>query len=366
MELLRDIFKFDLNILLEKLNLENFIQYFNIIDDIIKSKDVEIKLKQEYCDKILIFCLNKIFKISENESIDDSTTTSTVILKYFETCCQYASKSVFDFLLKFYLNYFIKCILSTNSDLSLNSIKMTDEIIRKLFEKSEEKYKILLKNHFLFNLKQIQLLNNYYNIIMQRVITEINEKNESISSIIDENKEFLQYLGNISLKFLFEIDNSNINLVRLCVHTIEKLIKVNLFFKNFILNKCFEIIRTSFEDNTSLVSNKKRLESYWEDINMYLLTTIADYLVVCDDDVKFLDKYQFWYLCQMSLTHTNALTRKRGLYLLKRTIDFSITNKIKIVCNDGPTGTLLFDSSLAVWNDFFLCIELFEETSASF
>jgi hypothetical protein len=224
-----------------------------------------------------------------------------------------------------------------------------------MIKKCDEKKRILFKNDVLFNLKQVSLLNNYYNIIMQ----------QSSDCIIRENRELLENLIEITLKFLFEIDNTNIILIRICVNTIEKLLKVNLNLKAFILDKCLQLTKSSYEDLSSLILNKKRLESHCEDINMFLLTTIADYIIVNESngDNGYLNKYQFWYLLQTSLIHTNALTRKRGLYLLKRTIDFSLTNKTRITCDEEKNFCFLFDSSLSIWTDFFLCIELFEETS---
>ena len=358
MELLKDIYKFDLKILYQKLTIDNFYQYFNIIDEIVKSGSTEVLVKQDYCDKILIFCLNKLFLVNDTQD----EPLSTIILQYIQLCSEYTSKNVFDFSIKYFIHYFLKCIQSNNSNLSLSTTKTCDEIINELVEKSEEKNRILLKNDISFNLNQINLLNNFYNIIMQRLILK-NESNDSVF-IIRDNEGLLNNLIEIALKFLHEIDQTNINLVRLCVHTIEKLIKLNSSFKNSILAKCLEVIKSSYEELSSLIFNKKRLESHCEDINMFLLTTIADYIIVIENN-DYLNKHQFWYLLQSSLVHTNALTRKRSLYLLKRTIDFSLTNKTRIAsCDEDEKNTCsLFDSSLTIWSDFFLCIELFEETS---
>lgn len=87
--------------------------------------------------------------------------------------------------------------------------------------------------------------------------------------------------------------------------------------------------------------------------------------------LEFLSKSEFWHLIQTGLTHTNSLTRKRALYLLKRTTDFALVNKIKInsayhdqYLNGSETVNVnLFNAESSLWNDFFLCIELLEETS---
>lgn len=370
MELLKEIYKFDLKILLKKLTIDNFCEYFQIVDEIVKSESVEFKIQQEVSDTILIFCLNRLFSQTDSSN-QELSSTSTVILQYVQLCSHCASKNVQSFLVKYYIYNFIRCILSSNSNLSLNTTKLCDGINGKLFEKRDEKDKILLQNEFSFNLKQINLLNNYYNIIIQSLISKINsDSNENDSSsefIINENKELLERLIEITLKFLHEIDNTNVNLIRLCVHTIEKLIKLNSYFKNFILSKCLEILKYSYNSLSSLVLDKKRLESHCEDLNMYLLTALADYIIVNESRNDYLNGHQFWYLLQASLAHTNTLTRKRGLYLLKRTIDFSLTNNIRVTCDDdcsiNNNYCYLFDSNLTVWNDFFLCIELFEETS---
>ena len=359
MELLKDIYKFDLELLFEKLNSDNFCQYFNINEDIIKSNSIEIKFKQKFCDKILIFCLNNLF-------LTNDSVATTTILQYIQLCSQYASKNILNFLLKYYINNFIKCIQSNNSNLNLNTTKTAESINRRLLETTDEKHKNILKIDIAFTINQINLLNNYYNIFMQSITTQTNDK----SIFIDENKKFLESLVEISLSLLYEMDNSSINLIRLCVHTIEKLIKLNSHFKLSILSKCFDIINTSYDElfnnEKNLITDKKRLESHCEDINMHLLTTLADYIITSDTgSIYYLDKYQFWYILQVSLTHTNALTRKRSLYLLKRTIDFSTTNNFQIVCPDSGDKNycLLFDSFSSVWNDYFLCVELFEETS---
>jgi hypothetical protein len=98
---------------------------------------------------------------------------------------------------------------------------------------------------------------------------------------------------------------------------------------------------------------------------------------------------EYWLLIQKGLVHTNSLTRKRALYLLKRTTDSVMikSNKKSKTCNDEDLSRFdfrsdyyneftqennsdsliskvyLYEAASPLWNDFFLCIELMEETS---
>jgi len=84
-------------------------------------------------------------------------------------------------------------------------------------------------------------------------------------------------------------------------------------------------------------------------------------------------KAEYWQIVQTALSHTNSLSRKRALYLLKRTTDLAQGSGIRITSNyfetysrpneQTPIDVHLYDANSAHWNDFFLCIELLEETS---
>ncbi len=88
-------------------------------------------------------------------------------------------------------------------------------------------------------------------------------------------------------------------------------------------------------------------------------------------DFSHLKNNEYWRLIQTGLCHTNSLTRKRALYLLKRTVDYFQTRQRNIESlihsDDLSAKMCLFDISgrhhVNQWHVYFMFIEILEETS---
>lgn len=143
-------------------------------------------------------------------------------------------------------------------------------------------------------------------------------------------------------------------------------------FKEEVLSKTFQMLKETADRD--LQTNGKRLENFKQDTNLSLLTSLAEFLMPVGNDknstnsIEYLQLKEFWELVQNGLVHTNPITRKRALYLLKRTTDMARVNRIDVKSCFGSQNQAicLYDSSSTAWNDYFLCIELMEETSVSF
>ncbi|KAI8482105.1 Tar (HIV-1) RNA binding protein 1 [Branchiostoma belcheri] len=99
-----------------------------------------------------------------------------------------------------------------------------------------------------------------------------------------------------------------------------------------------------------------------------LLCGLADHFFggACSFDVS--SQGEFWALLQVGLlTGTNAVTRKRAMYLLKRALDTISRHDRTITCADADTGLLFWWSParsaqlMPVWQDYILIIETLEE-----
>ncbi|CAH1262094.1 TARBP1 [Branchiostoma lanceolatum] len=99
-----------------------------------------------------------------------------------------------------------------------------------------------------------------------------------------------------------------------------------------------------------------------------LLCGLADHFFggTCSFDVT--SQGEFWALLQVGLlTGTNAVTRKRAMYLLKRAIDTISRCDRTVTCADANAGLLFWWSPahaaqlMPVWQDYILIIETLEE-----
>lgn len=326
-------FKFDYsNFISNQLNEENFIDYLQIVSEIINSTRSDDDLKAN-CDKVLHLCLVKIFEIDDEKSL----------INYIELASQHCSSYMKDQLVEVYLFYLVK-IIQNNNNIHLNYTN----------NKQENKY---FKNHLVnFGVKQINFLNNYLNYLS---FNHLKSTDPSVKSLID-----------FSLKVLEKSDENDQQLSNLCISTLSKLVSSNNEIKENVLSAYFSQLKLNYFLS---LNEKKRLESFRQDNSLTVLTSLADYLMPINSthstDSVYLNISEYWRLIQMGLSHTNSLTRKRALYLLKRTTDYARTHQLVqksdyYVIYNNNQKVHLYDGSLNnEWNDYFINIEILEETS---
>ena len=101
-----------------------------------------------------------------------------------------------------------------------------------------------------------------------------------------------------------------------------------------------------------------------------LLCALADWLFSYKDPsgvmLKLLSKTEFWLVLQSGFYHSNSLTRKQAMYLLKRILD--TLDKSDVSVSDSSLADVKFWWSLEakkellnVWNDYILLMETLEE-----
>ena len=101
-----------------------------------------------------------------------------------------------------------------------------------------------------------------------------------------------------------------------------------------------------------------------------VLCALADWLFLDKDPsgvtLKLLSKSEFWLVLQSGFYHSNSLTRKQAMYLLKRILD--TLDKGDASVNDSSLADVKFWWSaeakkelLNVWNDYILLMETLEE-----
>ncbi len=151
----------------------------------------------------------------------------------------------------------------------------------------------------------------------------------------------------------------------LCVKIISNIARQSNQLKDLVLNKTFsKLEETSILKgcpNNNSINNRKRLENFIQDANLSLLTSLAEFLLPVTDnpnpEINYLKLTRFWELIQNGLVHSNSLTRKRALYLLKRATDTASLKRLNVdTCH-------LYNVRATCWTNFFLCIEMMEETS---
>ena len=329
-------FKFDYtNFISNQLNADNFIEHQAIVTEIIttnKSKE----FLQENCDKIIDICLIKMFETKDEQTL----------LKYIELAAPDCSPKIRDQLIQVYLFYFNKVIQSNNEIHLNNNIKQLSLEQNKYF-----------KHHLTsFNQKHINFINSYLNYL---TFDHLNAKDTKVEFLID-----------ISLNVLEDSDENDQLISKLCINTLSKLAGSNQGLKNCVLSSYFSLLRSSICNLT--LNDKKRLESFRQDTNLSLLTSLADYLLPINNnnfEASYLKSTEYWRLIQSGLIHTNSLTRKRALYLLKRTTDYSNSHiqvqksDYNVLYSSSNQQVFLYDGILSEWNEFFMCVEIMEETS---
>ena len=156
----------------------------------------------------------------------------------------------------------------------------------------------------------------------------------------------------------------------MCINAVSNICHSANSFKEMVLEKSFKKLK----ETAQLIdtSEKKRLESFIQDSNLGLFTSLAEFFMPVGSqqtNIEYLKLTEFWHMIQVGLSHTNSLTRKRALYLLKRTTDIASVNKVDVTSNfvdvseKEKKNVYLYDSKSKIWNEYFLCLEMMEETS---
>ena len=417
---LRDIYKLDLNQVLDnELNKENLIDYYSLIHEIIESlkrnlkKSTSVKTSQHLeknSDKILQLCLNKLsISIGKNDQLvlDNAnldinyidSKSDTVLINYIRLCSPHCSTRLSLALFKAYLVYFSKILVINKLNIlnhaSLNTILGLSNNFFKMHDSNGSDHTL--------DLKQINFLLNYFNLIATNNLKSIDFGNDS------SNKQMLEFLVDSSLFMLHRMNDNNL-LNKLCINTLTKLACINKLTRNLVLTKVHlkikenlkneniyqpqsESVNTNHIEQQQVVNylneNKKRTESFVQDLDLNLLASLGDNIadsalesISNNEFINLLTKSEYWHLIQSCLAFTNSLSRKQALYLLKRSIDIALVNKLEMNSsyfdsfsmsnvtnqNTNLNGNSLkpihlFQATWSIWNDFFLCIELLEETS---
>lgn len=142
-------------------------------------------------------------------------------------------------------------------------------------------------------------------------------------------------------------------------------------FRSQVLSHCLQLVSaTQTEQHGN--DRKKRVESHVNVIELSLITSLAEEIFrrVDDEECAYLDKSVFWALVQQGLVHPNQLTRRQALYLLKRANDSAAhidkeCVRLRLSQMFGTETIYFYRPDWVVWNDFFLCIEVLEETSVN-
>jgi hypothetical protein len=416
---LREIYKLDLKVVLDKIvNKDNFIDYYALVHEIIESmKDQNQNHANEVLEanseKILEFCLNRLalnldrtktndLKLERTEDFDLNSWNlqhETVLINFMKLCSLNCSAKFSLILLEAFLVFVLKLIVLNKFD--LHHIKKYDELRAELnlsenFFQTNESHDSSIATTL--DLRKINFLINYFNLIASHNLKSLDFDKNTF------NKLLIEYLIDAVL-FLFHRANDNQNLSRLCINTLNKLAYISKSVRNLVLVKVFEKFSLNLKnenlykfylgtENANSNSqhqqmlnysneNKKRLESFVQDLDLNLLASLGDHITESalesltesnsENFINYLNKSEFWFLIQSCLAHTNSLSRKQALYLLKRSIDLAQVHRIEInsdyfdnfYSNEKKTENKvwLFQSEWSAWNDFFLCFELLEESS---
>jgi hypothetical protein len=405
-ENLRDIYKFDFkHFLTSVVTQENFFEHYQLIEEIFESLKSDTKnstesrqLLESVSDKLLNFCLSRLFvDVAENQfrvdsqQLDFNNLNANEIINFVRLCSSFCSTNIATALFKVFIVYIIKIMVVNKLNYSKYSALGSElGLNEKFFATSNETGNVI-------EIKQVNFLLNLFNLIASNNLKSINF--ETIKS----NQKLLEILIDASLFTLHKLNDNNL-LGKLCINTLTKLGYINKTIRNSVLVQVFERLKENlqgeviYQKASQTIINyvndsKKRLESFIQDLDLNLLASLGDHIAESALDsvsdpkyINYLTKSQFWHLIQSCLAHTNSLSRKQALYLLKRSIDLALVNKIEMNSSYYDTFSVidsnqnnlvqmngesksnvlkvnLFQATWSAWNDFFLCIELLEETS---
>jgi hypothetical protein len=405
-ECLKDIYKLDLKAIFSSvLNKENFTNYFSIVSSILNILDKEnVQSKndqsiEDHCDRILEFCIERIHislgKVNGQQKVLFSQLAQImpnqpqldIILKYFRLCIPRASIRMKFTLFKIYLIYFIKFINGKYE--SINTTLDVKESLQLLNCFDTDEINAFMTSNLPvseYNLKQRNFLTSFFTLVLNESSNFGNGKVE---------KAIIEFIIDYNLSVLYGINDNDSSIITMCVNFLSRL-ATNCNLTSLVLSKCF----LKLEKNSTIAlssakhefnkeqhmlhfnENKRHVESFKQDLNLTLsltlLVALSDFVMENVDigEESFLKKAEFWSLIQAGLFHSNVLTRKQALYLLKRTTDMACSYK-KDICSlyfdtylsekDSKEKKMVhfYQAQNSIWNDFFLCIELLEETSVS-
>lgn len=215
-----------------------------------------------------------------------------------------------------------------------------------------------------FSQQQINLLDNYFLVMSKH------------PSFCHLDRVYIQFYIDLSLNIIYDL-TGNSAICKTCLNILSNTCRSSEAFKRVVLEKSFQKLKETTLLNEKNIT-KKKLEMYVQDANLSLMTSLADFLLPTTSsqensnqiDLDYLRLTEYWDLIQSGLTHTNPLTRKRALYLLKRTTDLASLKKIDmkstyvdVYANNRQVH--LYDAASSLWNDYFLCLEILEESSVS-
>jgi hypothetical protein len=395
--LLNGVFKLNFRrFLVDDLNESNFVEYQPLVMDIFDYLEKEENNKQSRAllestsDKLLDYCLKHMFDTSENEWS----------LKYMRTCLPHACNNTHR--LNAMLNAFAYHFVMINRIDLEKKLKLPDFIDRllKLNANGDDSHGSESSS---FDSKKVSFLRSYFGVVIKAFETALKQHLNSIDqSQSDETSPLQQtvltarFLIEFSLFALYDIDDNASGASQLCIDCLTDLASIGSNVRGFVLKSSFARLESLIvEENEASreapergFSEKKRQETFIQDKSLCLLVALADQVMDPSsrlndaekriDCIEYLRKREYWRHIQSGLAHTNSLTRKRALYLLKRAADLAVSSdqdgcyslRQETAASDGSKSTserrcvLLYDSTpSAIWNDFFLCIELLEETS---
>lgn len=184
--------------------------------------------------------------------------------------------------------------------------------------------------------------------------------------------EMTEYLVKYSLATMLRLSDSPL-VVKLCINNLTKLAAMSQSNRELVLTSVFTACLQSESSSNEQVESKKRLESFVQDLNLNILASLGDHIMQStleSSSINYIHQTEFWSLIQAGLSHTNSLTRKQSLYLLKRAIDLAQVHKLTELnsqyfdsIHSSDQKVYLFQATCPIWNDFFLFLELLEETS---
>ena len=406
LEQLANIFKLDYTLLLDDkpVNESNFFELGALIADLVavlKSRHEHRTLLEQLCDKLFHLCIARLFDLqvdvtgskngvaqwrrritNSNEPSRDSPSgvdfSADVFLKFVRTCAAHASSPMLAALLQLYTVLFIKYtgVTTTNEqqqEVELGSLMIGEERLRTSNISSFlASFSSVLTSRACLSRCGDALIESRMDTLIERLVVL------NLDVLYDESTSAQSTTATTTTTT--SDDERSSALANLCVESLAA-VAASARWTSLILRRSFERLASSLrhelyfvdeQQSTSLsssvaaaaslsVTSKKRLESFVQDRNLSLLTALADHLM-SPMGAELIRSSEFWHLIQTGLGHTNALSRKRALYLLKRANDSGAAAHLRSAYEPSG-GCALYDSAWPAWNAFFVCIEMLEETS---
>lgn len=115
------------------------------------------------------------------------------------------------------------------------------------------------------------------------------------------------------------------------------------------------------------------LNNLWTDVGLstgssslpfklFILCGLANFFISKDHSNILVIKFnEFWMIIQKSLISDDALVRKKGLYLLKRSVDIAATLNLQVNVDLFSWSYLAYDCLQKCWEKFFILFEILEE-----